>query len=239
LSAKGEQKMKKLVLLILLFSACFAFADITIVQKVVTAGMMGQPPQNITLTMYIKGSKARIEGVGEKSNTFQIIDLDQKKMWIVDNSKKQVMVVSPEMMDAASQMMQQMGAQAKTDVQKTGKTDTVAGYKCDEYTVNTTGGMMNFNSTQCVTNDVKTDEFEPFRKYAQQYAKMMGNVNGPKGLPVRTDSKISMMGQTFESKGEVTSISRSPIADTMFTVPADYKVVEMPKMPHMPQQQPH
>lgn len=221
--------MKKLVFTILLFSACFAFADITIVQNVQSSGMMGQGAKNGTMTMYIKGTKARVEFSG--GNNYEIIDLNQKKMFVVDNAKKTVMVVSPEMMDAAGKMMEQMGKNAKSDVQKTGKTDTVAGYKCEEYTFNTTGGMMNMNSTQCISSDIKADEFEPFRKYAEQYSKMMGNVTVPKGLPVRSDSKMSMMGQTMESKAVVQSISRDTISESMFTIPPTYKVMEMPKMP--------
>lgn len=226
--------MKSLVVTILLFSACIAFADITIVQNVHTTGIMGQPPQNMTITMYIKGTKARVEGT-MGGGSYQIIDLDQKKIWIVNPAKKQVMVVSPEVMDAAGQMMEQAGKKAKTDVQKTGKSDKVNGYKCEEYTINTVGGIMDLNSTQCITNDVKSDEFEPFRKYAESYAKMMGN-EVPKGVPVRTQAKVSMMGQTFESKAEVQSISRAPIANSQFVVPPDYKVVELPQGKNPPQQ---
>jgi coenzyme F420-reducing hydrogenase alpha subunit len=160
---------------------------------------------------------------------YQIIDLSQKKMWIVDNNKKQVAIVSSEMMNAAEQTMEKMGKQAKTDVQKTGKSDTVNGYKCDEYTINTTGGVITMDSTQCVTNDVKADEFEPFRKYAESYVKMMGNVSTPKGVPVRTNAKISLMGQTFESKAEVQSISRERIAESTFKIPPDYKIVGAPQ----------
>ena len=221
--------MKKLFVMILLFSASVIFADITIVQKVQTAAIMGQPPQNIMVTLYIKGNRARIEGIGENANVYQIIDLNEKKMWIVDNNKKQVAIVSSEMMNAAEQTMEKMGKQTKTDVQKTGKSDTVNGYKCDEYTINTTGGVINMNSTQCVTNDVKADEFEPFRKYAESYVKMMGNVSTPKGVPVRTNAKISLMGQTFESKAEVQSISRERIAESQFKIPPDYKVVGIPQ----------
>jgi hypothetical protein len=221
--------MKTFVVLILLFSACSVFADITIVQKVQTGEMAGQPPQNITVTLYIQGNRARIEGIGEKANVYQIIDLNQKKMWIVDNNKKTVVVVSSDMMDKAQQSIEKMGKTTKTDVQKTGKSDTVNGFKCDEYTINTTGGILNMNSTQCVTNDVKADEFEPFRKYAESYVKMMGNVSTPKGVPVRTNAKISLMGQTFESKAEVQSISREHIAESRFKIPPDYKVVGMPQ----------
>jgi uncharacterized protein DUF4412 len=230
--------MKKwLVLAVLLASAGLVFADMTIVQKIQTSPMMGQPAKNLQMTMYIKGQKARIE---LEAGNYQILDLKQNKMFIVDPSKKTVMVVNPNMMQQAGKMMTQMngGKEPNTDIQKTGKSDTVNGFKCDEYSVNTSGGMLNMTSLQCISKDIDTAEFEPFRQYAEGFIKVGGSKTTElKGLPVRSQSKISMMGQTMESKGELLSVSTSAVADTMFTVPPDFKMMEMPSMPeHKPQQ---
>jgi hypothetical protein len=226
-----------LVLALLLASSSIIFADMTIVQKVQTSPVMGQPAKNIQMIMYIKGQKARIE---LDAGHYQIVDLQQKKMFIVDPVKKTVMVVNPEMMQQAGKMMTQMngGKEPQTDIQKTGKSDTVNGFKCDEYSVNTSGGMLNMTSLQCVTKDVNTSEFEPFRQYSEGVMKMGGSKTPElKGFPVRTQSKISMMGQTIESKTEVVSVSTSAVSDNTFTIPPDFKMMEMPAMPeHKPQQ---
>jgi hypothetical protein len=203
--------------------------------------MMGQPAKDTEMTMYIKGQKARIQT--KDTQNYQIMDLQNNKMFIVDPVKKQVMVVNPDMMQAANKMFSQMngGKEPKVDVQKTGKTDTVAGYKCDEYSIVTSGGVLNLTSIQCVTKDVNTAEFEPFRKYAEGVMKMMGgNAKGSieiKGLPVRNSMKLTMMGQTMESKTEVTSVSNSAISEDMFKYPPDYKTMDMPSVPqHKPNQ---
>jgi len=228
-----------LALLLLLGCSCAAFADMTIVQHIKTSPMMGQPGKDTEMTMYIKGQKARMQT--KDTANYQLMDLQSNKMFIVDPTKKQVMVVNPDTMEAASKMFSQMngGKEPKIDVQKTGKSDTVSGYKCEEYAITASGGMLSMNSIQCVTKEVNTAEFEPFRKYAEGVMKMIGGAKGNidiKGLPVRNAMKLSLMGQTMDSMTEVLSVSTSTISDDMFSYPPDYKAVDMPSMP---QQQPH
>jgi hypothetical protein len=218
--------MKK-VLLLLFFAglSTSAFADLTIVQKVVSSPMMGQPGKNGTMTQYYKGTKSRIN---TDANTYMIIDVKDGKMYTVDSSKKQVMVMPREMLNKTAEMGMMMMGGGNFSVNKTGKSDTVNGFKCDEYVI--TGKTLNI--TSCATTDVDMKELEPFKAFGQNIVgKALSEVPG---LSVRSDFKMNIMGQEIAGNSEVISVSKDPIPDSMFVIPADYQQKEMnlPAMTH-------
>ena len=117
--------MKKMICLPVLMLFCaICFADITIVQKVDTSPMMGQPAKNLTMTMYVKGSKARIET--KEAQAYQILDLQTNKIYNVTPAEKKIMIMSMDLMKHAGDMMGKMG-DMKTDLKKTGVTAEVNG----------------------------------------------------------------------------------------------------------------
>ena len=218
--------MKRILCLPILILFCaVSLADITIVQKIETGAMMGQPAKNLTVSMYVKGTKARIET--KEAQAYQILNLETNKIYNVNPAEKKVMIMSMDLMKHAGDMMGQMG-EMKADMKKTGATSEVNGFKCEEYVV-TISGPISGVTTECVTQDVDTSEFDKYRDFAMNFAKMMGSNKMPeiKGLPVRTISKMSIMGQNMESKTEVQSISTKAIADSMFVVPSDYTVQDV------------
>src|SRR5262245_46854738 len=99
------------VLICLTFSAA-VFADAKIVQTVNSSGIMGQPPKNDTMTIYVKGPKARID-MGGASGLYQIIDVTAKKAFIVDPQKKTVMVLTSDQMKKTAGMLSQLTGGAK------------------------------------------------------------------------------------------------------------------------------
>jgi len=216
-------KILCLPVLILFCTVCFA--DITIVQKVEAGAMMGQPAKNLTMSMYVKGNKARIET--KEAQNYQILDLQTNKIYNVNPAEKKVVIMSMDLMKHAGDAMGKMG-EMKTDVKKTGATAQVNGFKCEEYVVTITGPI-NGTTTECVTNDVDTTEFDRYRDFAMNFAKMMGSAKAPeiKGLPVRTASKITIMGANMETKSEVQSVSTKQIEDSKFVVPSDYTVQDL------------
>ncbi len=216
-------------LLFFLFITAPAFADLTYVQKIHSGPIMGQPAKDMTLTTYIKGKKERSDaGPGQ----WILVDLDQSKMYMVDDTKKSVFVGT---LDQMKQMMGKMMASqnVKATVQKTGKSETVNGIECQEYSLSTTGqGMMLVNGTFCMTESVSAD-YEPFKEFGQDWMRMLGadELAKLKGVPVKSATKISIMGQSMDSTTEVVSISHDTVPASKFVIPADYKVQEMPKMP--------
>lgn len=220
--------MKKLFLTALCLAlAAVAIADVKVVQKVKSGSIMGQPPKDMTMTMYIKGHKMRNDtGTGKQ---YQLIDIDAKKVYIVEPDKKQVMVMTTEMLKQTAGMAGQMMG-SKPTVEKTGTTHTYNGFKCEDVNVKVTGGqMMNFTSVSCVSTSIDIKEFEPFKEFSQDFAKIFGGdaTSGIEGFPVHTDTTIAMMGQNVQSSTDVISISRDTLDASMFTIPADYTVKEM------------
>src|ERR1051325_7905032 len=118
----------KTLLFVMLFglASALAFADMTVVQKVQTGAMMGQPAHSDTMTLAMKGSKARMD-FGKIS---QIIDLDTHKLYKIDAAKKNIMVMSTDLSKETADMISRIGEDTKIDVRNTGKTETIDGYKC-------------------------------------------------------------------------------------------------------------
>lgn len=209
-----------------------SFADTTIIQKVESGPVMGQPATNTIQTMKIKGNKARIDH--QNMPQYQILDLGAKKVYMVDPDKKEVMTMSLDMMNAAGAMLKQMNQNAQFNVKNTGTTRTINGFKCTDYVVSMTGGM-SMDSKQCVTTDVDYTDFEAFRPYAEGMMKMFAGEEGAKKLPpgisVVTETNMNMMGQKVTSRTELQSIKKEEIPASAFEIPAGFKTKEMPGMP--------
>jgi hypothetical protein len=223
--------MKKLLVVLIAF-LCIplcAFADLKIVQKVESSGMMGQPPSSHTMTLYMKGGKARIEQPDNIGTS--IVDLDAGKVYVLNSKDKTAVVMSTDQMKQATDMLAHMtgGAKPETKAVKTGNSKTVNGFKCDEWHVTMSGGVLNMDSLQCVTQDVGLQDFERFRPFTQDMAKSFGSVD-MKGIPVETTSKMKILGKEVTSKSQILSVTHEPVADSMFVVPAEYSKKEM-KLP--------
>ena len=230
--------MKFTAFLIVVFAlATFCFADTTIVQRIQSGPMMGQPATDTTQTMKIKGMKARID-MGNSHN-YQILDLNAKKMYMVDPDKKQATVMSVDMLNAAGAMFKQANKGAEVKVDNLGTTRTVNGFKCTDYQISLTGAM-GMQSKQCVTTDVDYKDFEAFRPYAEGMLKsFMGEdtmAKLPKGLAAASETTISLMGQNHTAKTELQKVTKEELPAALFEVPADFKTVEAPM--GMPQQHP-
>lgn len=235
---KGETHTMKKLLFLFLFAglATALFADMTVVQKVHSGSVMGQPAKDSTMTMRVKGNKSRIEDAS--SGTYILVDLSANKMYRVETAKKEAMSMSLDMATKAGDMFSQMSKDAKTTLTKGTGSQVINGFKCDEYHMSTTGGMINMEATYWVANDVDAKEYAPFRKYSEGVLKMMKmeELSKLEGMPIKTVTTMNMMGQKIDATSEVQSIKHDPIPDSIFTIPADYKIQEM-KMPEMPKQQ--
>ncbi len=225
---------------VVLFCLCVsvaAFADAKLVQKVKSDPVMGQAAQDKTMTIYLKGQKVKIETQGRPQ--YQILDLAAGKVFIVDPGKKAVMVanVNAAQMKQASEMLSQlMGGKepAPPSVRKLGSTKTYNGYKCEEYSV-TMSAPIPTSGVYCVSSEINLEkELEGLMSFSPEVAQMFGGdvMKEIQGYPVHTDSNITLMGQSFKSSTDLVSFSRENQPESLFVIPADYKVQElaMPKM---------
>lgn len=225
-----------LITLCLCFAAG-AMADVKIVQKVKSGPMMGRPGKDTTMTMLVKGRKARIDAMGQ-GEAYQIIDLDSGKVYMVEPAKKMVMVMTADMLKQTAGMMTQLngGKPVKPVVEKPGTTHTYNGYKCEDVKVTTTG-VVAFTSVSCISTAIDVKEFEPFKEFSQDFSRAFGvdAMGGLTGFPVHSDTKMMMMGQNIDSSTDLVSINHDAISDSVFAIPPDYKVQDM-KMPAPKQQ---
>lgn len=237
-NARNHEVLKKTLLIVLVFSmmSTLTFADMTLVQKIQTGPMMGQPAHTDTMTWTIKGSKARIDFSSRKIS--QIIDLDAHKTYKIDTAKKEILVMSTDLTKETSDVISGIASETKMDIRKSGKTETIQGYKCDEY-VTTISGPMEMSTSSWVTQDIDAEEIEAFQRFGRQMSKMSGiksSMTEVKGLPIRSTSKMTLMGQVIDSSTEMESLSHEPVSASLFELPKDFKQLEMPKMPaHKPQ----
>ena len=199
-----------------------------------------------------------------KSGDMTVIEPDKKEYYVMTQKDMDDMIAfmneqmnSPEMKQAQEQMknlppdvqkrMQaMMGGALKTDVHPTGETRTIAGYKCEVWSVEI--GEMT-HTEQCMTTAVKFPQqaWDRFRKYVDQlqamrgamgpmasgFAKMQEEMAKMKGFPLQTTTTTTIMGHKSRSTSEVTNVSYGAIPASAGAIPAGYKQVENPMRAEM------
>jgi hypothetical protein len=214
----------------------------------------GQPGQSRERTVMIQGNKEKTI-TGDKQ---MIIDLDKGTMDFVNPSQKTYFErpFPPQGMAAPK------GAPPTppSDFTKTGKTRTVAGYPCEDYSGTGKYPMGEVSTISCVSKKAPgAEDFSKFQKnlmdklkdtklamppnmpdgvpLAQENTAKMTGMNLPSNLPPETVAKLK---QQFASrppvvtKTEVTKIEAKQIAASEFEVPAGFTkaVAPSPMMMH-------
>lgn len=170
-----------------------------------------------TMTYEVKGTKMRFDAPEERgpmSGGYVIFDTTAKKMTVVNDAKKTAMVMDVGAMGATPAGMPPAGP--KPTVEKTGKTDTVAGYSCDVWKVTEASGE---KTEACVAKGIS---FPAFGRHAGWMSSLED------GFPLRAISYDSAGKE--KSKMEVTKIDKKSIDDSQFQVPAGYTTQDMASM---------
>ena len=95
----------------------------------------------------------------------------------------------------------------------------VNGFPCKEYRV-AVGGPFPKDVTYWVTDTVDITEFDLFRqKVDKAFAQLGPDVRKIPGMPIRVEVVIRN-GPPTPSTIEVTRVSREPLADSLFAIPA-------------------
>jgi hypothetical protein len=223
--------MKIIILVCCLLVAAIAFADVKLVQKVKSDGILGQKASDGTVTIYVKNGKARIENT--TAGGYSVVDVAAGKVSMVNPAKKEVMVMTAEQIKQATGLVSQlMGnkSAAPPSVQKLGTSKTYNGYKCDEYKVVTSTPFQS-TGVYCAAPEIDLNkEMLPFMELSKELSQMFGGetMKSITGYPVHSDSTTSIMGQTMKSTTDLISVSRDAQPDSLFEVPADYTVKAAP-----------
>ncbi len=261
--------MRSAILTLVLCSAVAASAqDLTITSKMTEDGGKPEIAKSYVSSDHVRMSEPRGNDV--------IFDLKSGDMTVLDGTKKTYYVItqkdidemieavkermnSPEMKQAQEQMknlppdlqkrmQSMMGAAMQTEVKKTGTTRTVAGYRCENWTI-TIGQVSQME--QCVTTELKFpaaawDRFKSFNDRMRSMSAAMGpmasgmdkmreELEKVKGFPIARTQTTTVMGHKSTSTSEVTEVSHGPIPASAWTVPGDYKRVESPMKREMEQ----
>jgi len=179
--------------------------------------------KSFTTTYHYKGDKMRVESSEASDTGAMVMDMTAKEMMILMPSEKMYMVMK-------------FGGQTEetTDTStapvKTGRTETILGYECHEYTI---------TEKRTVTEYWAAKGLGVFRSMAR------GGPGGPpqglspweaealrEGLfPLRTVER-SAKGKEL-SRSEATVIEPGSLSDSLFVPPKDFTKFEMPSFGKM------
>jgi hypothetical protein len=195
--------------------------------------MMGQkqPPTDEIIEQWISTNQMAMV---RKGNSI-IVDLDKGAVFVVNhNAKTYVEMALP--LDLSKYMppgpMSQMLGQTKVTVTPNGQTQTVGQWNCDGYdmTMDMMGGMMKLNSKIWASKEVAidwqalSDKLMPLVTQASMRLsdEAMAEFAKIKGLQIKSESSMEMMGTQVKMSQEVLEISTKPAPTGVYEVPAGY-----------------
>ncbi|HEY0791928.1 MAG TPA: DUF4412 domain-containing protein [Chthoniobacterales bacterium] len=216
--------MKPLLLIVgsILLLAVSVQADYIVKQQVENGGQT----QNITLKL--KGAKCRVDATEQTS---AIMDANTGETTVLVHPQKSYMTIGKDQLVAQAKAMKDMlGKQndnpADTELKPTGKKETINGYETEEYTYdlngthNTVAVAKSFpdykNLIAALYNVQSGPGMEAFRTLALPPDKFPG-------MPIRTT--VEVMNQKVTTT--LSSVQQTPLTDAEFTVPADYKQLQI------------
>lgn len=200
-------------------------------QIVLLTSNKSQAGKQLEVTLRVKTGRLRVDlpesamaGQAQPGKAYQIIDIASGTVKSVADGPRIVMV-----MDATrlADQVAQMGGASKPEkepqakVEKTGKTDTVAGRACEEWSVTAEGHPE--RRTICVAKMGASWMKFPFKEetWAQQL------FDGAH-FPLRVVSYAADGSE--QTRIEVKSIDEQPVDESLFMIPTDYKVMDMSQM---------
>ncbi|HZE73791.1 MAG TPA: DUF4412 domain-containing protein [Gemmatimonadales bacterium] len=201
-----------------------------------------------TMVQTTKGSKLKIEGMSAEGGSM-ILDGDAHTMIMVEPAKKQYITITQADMDQMAAMMKPMAEKmkgmkhddgkdgSKLDVSKTGRTETVAGTRCEIWhgtTVEDDGTKK--EGDVCVAQGVGFAIYDmmmnnPMTAHArnsmqQRMAKYKELMSGGKGVLKITSIENGKPSVDMEA----TKIEKRSVSDGEFKPPADYTGTSMGAM---------
>jgi Domain of unknown function (DUF4412) len=205
----------------------------------------GAPAQDIPLAVFVKSGKLRIDLPDQLAQSggpiamlgpkaYGIYESAAKKLYAVSDARKEVIVVD---LDKSGQQLQSVGkpptglsAPGKaaggppTKVTRTGKYDTVAGYKCENWDI----ASDHREATACVADEGVSWLSLPITGVPTERAWALELMDG-KHFPLRFVS-YDKDGNTEDGRVEVTKIDKKTLQASEFEYPPTYKVVDLAQM---------
>jgi hypothetical protein len=203
----------------------------------------GGPSANATpLAVLVKSGKVRAD-IPEKlaeggaarmlgPKAYAIFDPGAKKLAIVSDVRRQVIIID---MNKSADHIKNLGSKNSepgssspqgppTKVTKTGKTETVAGYSCEDWDISSD----HREGTVCVGHEGISWFAIPAAVLPSERAWMLELFDG-KHFPLRFVG-YDKDGTTEEGRAEITKIDKRSLPAADFEYPADYAVIDLEQM---------
>ncbi len=213
-----------------LLTAVQAFAAGTFEGKVslaITANK-GRP---MNLDYSLKGQKVRMDMQAEGNQVASIMDMAKLEMLMLMPDQQMYMVMP--IKQPVEQAMAKQG-ESTADIEVTGKTDTILGYKCSQILVKDKGTVTEMWVAEGLGMFMGLGGGGPMgggmmggRKSANA-AKWEEALKGKGGFPLRVITRDAKGKDTF--KMEATKIEPGALPDSHFSPPAGYQKFEMPNL---------
>jgi hypothetical protein len=200
-------------------------------------------PEVTQVLLQIKNEKVRAElpqSIGSKPvpKGYAVLSAPEKKLSVVMDEQKQIVVVD---LNAMGEQLKSFGAgmpkgtKASGDkhepskpppkVTKTGVTDKVAGFSCENWEVAEESRKV---ATLCITDQSASWFRLPLTGIPTEYAWALELMDG-KHFPVRMIGYDSKTGAE-QGRVELTKLEKKTLAASLFDMPAGYKVVDVGSM---------
>ncbi len=198
-------------------------------------------PKSELIRMYFLDNDVRTETITDKgAPQVAIIKVKDKKIITIMEEEKIYMELDFEMLKQMAQAFKGMQKEkpaetekpeSKTNIKKTGRTETILGYKCDEYildegeTISSAWICPNFTSFWKVFSDMaKSFEMDSKSSPKDWFTEVVGEA----GFPFKSIEK-SKDGAII-TEWQITNIDKSKPAASLFAPPKGYTKMDMSQM---------
>ncbi|MGH7329671.1 MAG: DUF4412 domain-containing protein, partial [Polyangiaceae bacterium] len=214
--------------------------DITATQK----GKGGKPDTTYNMPLKVKGNKFRADmpanvspDAAKLGNIYGIVDNDAKKAYIVLDQQKETIEID---LNTVGQQMKDFkpptepkstGSKAAEPpkyppkITKTGKTDTVAGFSCEIWDIQSTDPSDASKVDVCVAQQGVSWFHFPMTGAPAEYAALGELVDGSH-FPLRAVG-FDKDGKTEVGEVAVAKVDKHTLDPNLFVPPASYKVVDL------------
>jgi hypothetical protein len=216
--------------------------EIDVTAKGKSIGKTADKPVNFSLD--VKGSKVRLdlpqdmEGAEKMGKAYGILDSDAKKLYFVMDAEKQVIVIDLNKAGDTLKSFKPPTSHATPGaaeppahppkITKTGKTDTVATYTCENWLIESTDPADKSKAEVCVAEQGTSWFHLPMTGAPAEYAALGELVDG-KHFPLRAIG-YEKDGTTENGRLEVTKIDKKTLDPNLFVPPPTYKQIDLSQM---------
>jgi hypothetical protein len=206
-------------------------------------GLKAKEPVNIVID--VKGDKIRadvpqgIEGADKLGKSYGIFDAPGKKLYFVMDPQKQVIVID---LNKSGEQLKGMTPSAPhhagggggsappsnpPKITKTGKTDTVAGYSCEVWEIESQDAKDKGKAQICIAEQGVSWFHIPMTGLPAEYSFMSEMLDG-KHFPLRFVAFDATGAE--EGRVEITKIEKKTMDASLFVPPAGYPQMDLAQM---------